>query len=344
MRKNDPSVYDTEEGIRKYLNSYPRFHELLRLRREAHWERGESLGDFVILGAFTLDTFGQIGKIWPTPKVELEGRVPDVMEKKAFFAFMKETVLADQSIQIALSPVHIPPLNCQCPECGKYYGVDDCHDAYPMETRSNYLVLDDFVGKNFWEVRRWLVADHQVFKSVHPNIMIRNDRFINLRQDPYWDHEHPINKFGWVGKDEGIDDSYVIQKGDAISYDTKKHYHKACFVTAMTRFSQDSFKELLSKVGFTDFTMKSVPNKYGSFEYRGSWFSIATTDGVFTIGWRKRVIEITLHDWPVDCARLFATEGVTVGNQYVHAHSEEKAIEYLQVILQSARLPMTIPA
>lgn len=338
MPKPNRSEYDSIEGITKFLHSYPSFHTLLERRREAVHERGEQLNDFIVRGVFSLDQFAQIGRIHLKPSLPEDVVVPPVMARDAFCEFYRSNVPpGDTWMENVLSPVYIPPLFTKCPECGKYYGVDDCHDVMPMQNRETYLELKDFIGRNFWEVRRYLKRDHDVSRTMHPDILIRNDRFIDLRQNPYYDWESPLNKNGWLGRDDGIDDSYVIQPGDGISYNETRYYHSRCFVDAMKKKSFEEFHELLLRVGFSSFDMKPVPNEYGSFEYRGSWFSVATPEGVFTIGWRKRVIEITLHDWPVDCARLFVGEGVTVDNQYVHAYGWDKAVEYLQVILQATK-------
>ena len=58
-------------------------------------------------------------------------------------------------------------------------------------------------------------------------------------------------------------------------------------------------------------------------------------EGSLRIGWRKRVIEIVLDDWPIDCASLLADEGVTVGRQLVHAWDYDKAAQYLSRIRQA---------
>lgn len=83
-----------------------------------------------------------------------------------------------------------------------------------------------------------------------------------------------------------------------------------------------------------------VRNEYDGDSARGKlrpWFRVTTTIGVFTIGWRKRVINI---DWSrVDTSPkaevLFPSEAVTKGEYYIHAYGYEKAAEYIKTIYAS---------
>lgn len=64
------------------------------------------------------------------------------------------------------------------------------------------------------------------------------------------------------------------------------------------------------------------------------WFIVTTTRGRITIGWRKRVIEITWDKCVGPEAReLFPTEQVTMGERYIHAWGYEKAREYMGKLL-----------
>lgn len=68
------------------------------------------------------------------------------------------------------------------------------------------------------------------------------------------------------------------------------------------------------------------------------WFKVTTRVGVFTIGWRKRVISI---DWfetrgTKTSDELFANENVTKHERGIHAWGPEKAYDYIQAIIASA--------
>lgn len=65
------------------------------------------------------------------------------------------------------------------------------------------------------------------------------------------------------------------------------------------------------------------------------WFIVTTPIGHFTIGWRKRVIQI---DWSETlCLKtaefLFPLDDVTKSDRMIHAWSYEKAAEYIATIL-----------
>jgi len=69
------------------------------------------------------------------------------------------------------------------------------------------------------------------------------------------------------------------------------------------------------------------------------WFVVTTSIGRFKIGWRKRVISI---DWfetiGTDTAdNLFTDENVTKYKKTIHAWSIEKAKQYVDTIIQSAK-------
>lgn len=104
----------------------------------------------------------------------------------------------------------------------------------------------------------------------------------------------------------------------------------------MTEKTRKEFEAVFLATGFdASGAMTVIPNGYGSFAYRGPWFRVELPEGSLRIGWRKRVIEIVLDDWPIDCASLLADEGVTVGRQLVHAWDYDKAVQYLSRMRQA---------
>lgn len=334
MFKPDRSSYDSIEGITRSLKHYPHFHEMLAARRSAYQEKGEELNSFIVLKAFALDRFGQLGKLRPSPK-EVFKNLPEVMDIQDFYERIKGTDFAVSGFCIVNAPVYLPPLNIKCAGCDKYYDTSDCHDVSVWRTAGVGFDFDtsDFVGRQLWEFRRWLQNDHDVHLYIEPSMIIRNDRFINNEVEPYYDSTSPINRNGWVGTEDGITDAYVIQPGDVTQYHETQYFHQKCFIPWMAERSKFEFEDVLSRVGFQEFTMVAVENEYGSFDYRGSWFVVTTPEGSFTIGWRKRVIQIVLHDWPINLGELFSSEQVTVDQQLVHAWSSDNAVEYLKAIL-----------
>jgi hypothetical protein len=84
--------------------------------------------------------------------------------------------------------------------------------------------------------------------------------------------------------------------------------------------------------------VKEIPNGYCSRWCCSMkpWYTVTTTKGVVTLGWRKRVIEISWEP-NVTGARtadaLFPGEDVTKIGCLIHAWSYEKAKQYLAKIL-----------
>jgi len=74
-----------------------------------------------------------------------------------------------------------------------------------------------------------------------------------------------------------------------------------------------------------------IPNQYCDCDSCGPWFSVTTELGVFTLGWRKRVIHIKVG-FRADLHSLFSKENVTIGSDFVHAWSWENACDYLSAI------------
>lgn len=83
------------------------------------------------------------------------------------------------------------------------------------------------------------------------------------------------------------------------------------------------FVEEIPNGYITDWTTRNRP-----------WFRVTTRKGPITLGWRKRVIEITWADTVNGRAEaLFPNEAVTKYNLLIHAYGYDKAREYIQKLL-----------
>jgi len=195
------------------------------------------------------------------------------------------------------------------------------------------MPLDEYVGRQLWEVRRYLNNLPDAGYFIHPSLQIRNDRFIETEPNPYLGRVLPANPNGWIGKEHGIGDWYIIQPGDETMYTRTQYFHSDCHKDWVTKKTRMEFEQLFANAGMYVSKMDPARNEYGSFTYRGPWFNVQTPGGDIRIGWRKRVIEIVLKgDWPVNCSELFSGEHVTTGQSLVHARSLEKASQYLKAI------------
>lgn len=108
---------------------------------------------------------------------------------------------------------------------------------------------------------------------------------------------------------------------------------------------KSQFEMIFLKAGLQHIFMEEIPNQYWSYPpgdprpmphyaIERPWYIVTTRVGHVTIGWRKRVINI---DWSKSLIKtggdaLFPNEDVTRGECYIHASSNDKAIEYLSVL------------
>lgn len=96
----------------------------------------------------------------------------------------------------------------------------------------------------------------------------------------------------------------------------------------------EKLKSLFTEAGFDTVHVKVIENQYSSdaWYWTSPWITVTTSQGIITIGWRKRVINI---DWSqttlcINGEELFKGENTTTATDYIHAWSYEKAVEYLK--------------
>ena len=95
--------------------------------------------------------------------------------------------------------------------------------------------------------------------------------------------------------------------------------------------SEDEVKALFLLSGIALYSQVPIDNRYDQTSelWNGPWWECRTRCGKVTIGWRKRVIEITWHTFAVPDDEPITHDDVTKGPDYVHAWSSAKAVEYL---------------
>ena len=108
---------------------------------------------------------------------------------------------------------------------------------------------------------------------------------------------------------------------------------------------------LFALVGIEVLNMYELTNQYwpkteGYYKtiMESPWWLVKTPFGLITIGWRKRVIEIDWSDTKV--RKIITGDDVTKEENYVHAWSLPKALEYLTELSNQMKLlgspPLTI--
>lgn len=67
------------------------------------------------------------------------------------------------------------------------------------------------------------------------------------------------------------------------------------------------------------------------------WYRITTNRGIFTVGWRKNVINLDWSETNIKSSsdELFADEYGTKGYSYIHAYSYQKLKEYVSTLMES---------
>jgi hypothetical protein len=99
---------------------------------------------------------------------------------------------------------------------------------------------------------------------------------------------------------------------------------------------EDERVKLIALFGDAPILVREIPNGYCSRWCCSQipWYTVTTKKGVITLGWRKRVIEITWEPSVNTVAeRLFPGEDCTKMDRLIHAWGYEKAQEYITKLL-----------
>jgi hypothetical protein len=339
--------YDTRGGIERSIQSLEGFVDLLYARHVAGYQREEGMNEFWILGRYNLDTVGNCGKVSGQfiPKEE-HPDIPDVMTRDEFWQYLKERSDTENGPSVSWSMESDLPLpGVTCPHCGRSWGITNCHDTVVRHLREDYS-LQEFVGQTLGDVKAAYAARTDAVYRMQPDILIRNDRFVDLspeypETDDEWKKGLVINEGGWVSESDGITDDYVIQDGDEGFFNVWQYFHSTCNRENLKTSEEQRFREVFTKAGFDVQGMEAIPNQYCGCDSCAPWFVVCTEYGPVTIGWRKRVINI---DWnelnipdthPPGFSYLFEDEDVTKGAGGIHAWGWDKATEYLSRIHRS---------
>ena len=106
-------------------------------------------------------------------------------------------------------------------------------------------------------------------------------------------------------------------------------------------FNRDVAESLFKMAGFKIILTRAITNQYDP--YNGPWFLIQTEFGVIMMGWRKHVINI---DWSFCEYRGIITQDtiydegkvkVSTDENWTHAWSYEKALEYLSTLYRDMK-------
>ncbi|MFW0861981.1 MAG: hypothetical protein ACKKL6_00115 [Candidatus Komeilibacteria bacterium] len=332
--------YDTKEGIAQHVTSLNKLNILEQARHEAYYQRKERLNEFIVLGKWNLDTCGNFMKGDLDLKTIMPN-IPDVLTRKEFAEYCAEHWPKSRSSMTGWQgSSDIPPEDLVCPHCGTGWTIESCFDVI-MYRDSTVISMTNYVGKTLAEVQAHFSEIKDAVYRIGGDLVIRSDAYIdnspkypNPEQD--WEKDIVVNESGWLRRSDGISNDYVVKEGDECYFDIWTLYHHECNEKRLELEYGEKFTDIFTAAGFTSLQIDSIPNQYCRCEYCAPWYKVQTEYGTFTIGWRKRVININWEEVDpqnkLDLESLFEKEKTTKGSTGIHAHGWDKAQEYLTLI------------
>jgi len=126
--------YDTREGLQARLESgLPGLREIAKARHEAHYDRGETMKSWCLLGIFFADSLGNLSLITEGAPADAfrdyrEPPVPVVMLREEMGRYTQRWVATHGSC--------IPPGDDRCDRCGRGWTVNNVRDFIDREPKS----------------------------------------------------------------------------------------------------------------------------------------------------------------------------------------------------------------
>jgi hypothetical protein len=332
-------AYDTKEGIAEAIKTLEGLSTLISQRHKAGYEREESLNEFTILGAYSLDTCGNCSREEAGIVRKHFPDIPSVLTRQEFWEYIGKDFSDKNRLCYVVDGGRIPKPGLVCAHCGKTWDISNCFDTVTKEDRQ-YFKMKEFVGKTLGEAKAFFWAKNDAKYAINTEPFLMNDFYIDLSLaypgETGWKKDIIKNEHGRMGTSEGITNDYFVLPGDIISFGVTKYYHAECNRKTLKTDEERQFRDIFKKAGFKVFEMKPIKNEYCSCEHCAPWFNVKTPLGVIKVGWRKRVINI---DWSKvhvvpgqDILSLFNKENVTKGDSSIHAWGWDKAQEYLNKI------------
>lgn len=342
-----PYDYNTTAGIAKQIleGGLEGLNRVIEARSAFYRRKKGDLSQFVILGRFVFDTCANVGRISEfgsrtvAQPADVDPKFPTVMRLKPFFGWAVQYFYENASDEelapydwdneglsrrelcqkkATLSHSHgssaYPPSNNRlCMECQRGWDIENCHDLH-VQSGFDWIDVSQFVGQTLGNVRTMIDASSKIFRQEQPF----NNNDGPILRGTHEDHEQVAD----------ITADYIIQSGDLCRGYVWDCYHRQCWQDKLDNKTRDEFSDVLHNAGFAPFEMEKTTNRYGSGSYNGTWWKIRWDNQELTMGWRKRVIDIS-WDTPI---HIVTSDDVTKSSKNVHAWNYEKATEYLKTI------------
>jgi len=111
-------------------------------------------------------------------------------------------------------------------------------------------------------------------------------------------------------------------------------YHERCYKIHRAVEVQEQFTAAFKLAHSWPATFEPIKNEYapGATPYYTNWFIVTTALGKFKVGWRKRVIHLSVLDPEIDFTPLFKEERTTKDKAMIHCYGYVKLAEYIEKI------------
>ncbi|HWP60999.1 MAG TPA: hypothetical protein VN495_00125 [Candidatus Paceibacterota bacterium] len=274
-------VCNTKKAIAAQLGSYTEFYEMLRARREhggndlARGEHAPLLREFVVLGRYVTDQFGQCGKLNRELFTDEDrAAMPAVMTKREYDRFFKRYVFprfpedyySDQEGVAGMSPpIPLPPPHVVCARCFGWWALDTCHDVDATGVFER-IDLTPYVGKTVREVSVLFSLATDALRSFADPITIDNPTHRFAVEDTSEEDTKKRLRFRRVRSSRPVELDHVIQPNDSATMLCYRFYHGDCFkqLLAEKAIEQDAedmrgYKQAFEEVGFEDVRVARTP-------------------------------------------------------------------------------------
>ena len=216
--------YDSPDAIRKSLSSLEEFHALLELRHDAHYERGETLTDYIVRASYLLDRCGNcflldeigmrvcVSTMLLEPLLALQSGFPEVVEPN-HFTTQWSTLHFSGHMQQPPGPFDV------CGECAAGWTVMTMHDAVPTPSdefrhhRCHEIAQEREALTFYRELLVQAGLGNAVIRSARNEYNCDGARWIKART-PYGDI-----KIGWRKRVINIDWSDVVARRALMTLD-----------------------------------------------------------------------------------------------------------------------------
>lgn len=301
-------AYSRVEDVSAYVVDLATLHEWLAARREVARSRPGTRAmqpEFVIQGQWIADQFGQFTRITVRPEYEAykPERLPLILTRDQFEMLLsrKYGEAVSWGWGFGAPDSSLPPADVVCTECLHPWELANISDVFSTG-RTEAMSLAAWVGRPLQECVAELCDTRAEVRVVRTDsAFLRNDRYIDRTPTQHGLEKNPR---GWVGADVIDYKTYRVQDGDDLSVTRQQFYHKACHDMHVSHVVRTEFTAALERSTRATYGMVKIPNQYGSFDFNGPWFLVDTDLGLFRMGWRRHVIEVSRMPQPNESSAI----------------------------------------